>query len=145
MYADGDFSRMVRNPKMLIAFVILIAFGVYMDVYVLHARGNPLPDPDNVKTVSFIRAGAPVGSQAEKVDIARYRELYDCLDGFERVMHSGTGELVGTIVIKRTKGSTARAELYEYGLVRTEDGLFLDHSGDRTNEVCAVIRRLRGA
>ena len=145
MYADGHFSRMVQNPKILIAFVILIAFGVYADVYVLHARGNPLPDPDQIKTVSFIPAHTPVGEPAEELDIARYRELHDCLDGFERVIQSGTGELAGTIVIRRTNGSTTQAKLYQWGMVQTEEGLFMNHSSEKTNRLSAVIRRLRGA
>jgi hypothetical protein len=145
MYAAGNLGRIMQNPKILIAFVILFAFGVYADVYVLHARGNPLPDPDQIKTVSFIPAHAPVGSKAEGLDIERYRELHECLDGFERVIQTGTGDLAGTIVIRRTNGSTTRAKLYEWGLVQTEEGLFINHSSEKTNRLCSVIRRLRGA
>ena len=93
-------------------------------------------------TVSSIPAGAPVGSQAQGLDIGRYRELHGCLDGFERVFQSGTGEEAGTIVICRTNGSTTEAKLYHYGLVQTEDGLFIDKTGKKTDSLCSVIRRL---
>jgi len=133
---------MVTNPKMLIAFVVLIALAVYADVYVLHARGNPLPDPDDVSMVSFAPAYAPAGSPPRTLDIARYRQLHDCVDGFGRVMHSGTGDVVGTLVIHRADGSTTQATLYQWGLVQTEEGLFTHDDGERTNRLCSIIRSL---
>lgn len=138
--------RMMRNPKLMIAVMIVIVFAVIMDVYVLHARGNPLPDPDEIETVSFIEGGDEDGAPGRKLDIELYRRLHGCLDGFERVIHSGTGELAGTLVLRRTDGRITRAKLYEWGLVRTEDGLFMNNTvgEDRTGDLCSVIRQIRG-
>ena len=136
--------RIAENPKLLIAFGVLIVMGLLVDYVLLGGLCEPLPDPDDVQSVSFVRGSAGQGSQPQPVDMGLYRELRQCLEGAERLISSGTGELTGTIVIRQTDGSTCRAELYEWGLVRTKDGLYSFGPGDskHINRLSGVIRKI---
>lgn len=137
-------KRIIENPKLLIAIVVLIAFGVYVDYAVLGTPGNPLPEADGVQSVSFFPGDIRPGLPGKALDIALYRELRGSLAGCEQVIRSGTGELTGTIVIQRTDGSTFRAMLYEWGLVQTDDGLFAGVGSEQINSLSSVIRRIGG-
>ena len=137
-------KRIIENPKLLIAFAVLIAFGVIVDYAVLAAPSNPLPDPDGVQAVTFFPGHIRPGLPGRALDIALYRELHASLAGCERVIHSGAGELTGTIVIGRTDGSTFRAVLYEWGLVQTDDGLFVGVGSEQINSLSSVIKRIGG-
>jgi len=137
-------KRIIENPKLLIAFAVLIAFGVIVDYAVLGTPGNPLPDPDTVQSVSFFPGHIRPGLPGRALDIALYRELRESLAGCEQVIHSGTGELTGTIAIRRTDGSTFRATLYDWGLVQTDDGLFVGADSEQINRLSSVIRRIGG-
>jgi len=141
-YSTEHISGIFTNSKIILAFLILIVFGAVVEIYMLQARGNPLPNPDEIKMVSFIPACAQDKTQAESLDMGLYRELHACLNGSERLVYSGTGELAGTIIIRQTDGSTSRTKIYRWGLVQTEDGLFANTDGAKTNRLCSVIRRL---
>jgi len=60
------------------------------------------------------------------------------------VIHTGTGELTGTIHIRRADGSTFQAILYDWGVVQTDDGLFVGVGSEQINSLSAVIRRIGG-
>lgn len=135
-------QRIIENPKLLIAVVVLIAFGVYVDYAVLSPPGNPLPDPDGVQAISFFPGHIRPGLPGKPIDIALYRELHASLAGCERVIHTGTGELTGTIVIVRTDGTTFRAVLYDWGVVQTDEGLFVGVGSEQINSISVSIRRI---
>ena len=137
-------QRIIENPKLLIAIGVLIAFGIFCD-YILTAPGNPLPDADQVRAVSFFPGHGRTDSPGRPVHMPLYRELCEALGASERVLHSGTGELTGTILIRRTDGSATRARVYEWGMVQTEDGLFMCEDSDEMNRLSAAIRRIGDA
>jgi|GEM_PF-2738402 len=135
-------KRIIENPKLLIAVVVLIAFGIYVDYAVLGASGNPLPEANSVQSVSFFPGHLRPGLPGRPLDITLYRELRGSLAGCEQVIHSGTGELIGTIHIQQTNGTTFRAVLYDLGVVQTDDGLFAGADSEQINSLSTVIRRI---
>ncbi|MBL7221985.1 MAG: hypothetical protein ISS69_17895 [Phycisphaerae bacterium] len=137
-------QRIIENPKLLIAVVVLIAFGVYIDYAVLGTPGNPLPEADSVQSVSFFPGHIRPGLPGRGLDITVYRELRGSLAGCEQVIHTGTGELTGTIHIQRTDGTAFRAVLYDWGVVQTDDGLFVGADSEQINRLSSVIRRIGG-
>ena len=137
-------QRIIENPKLLIAVVVLIAFGVYVDYAVLGTPGNPLPEADSVHSVSFFPGHIRPGLPGRSLDITVYRELRGSLAGCEQVIRTGTGEMTGTISIQRTDGSTFQAILYDWGVVQTDDGLFVGADSEQINSLSSVIRRIGG-
>ena len=134
--------RVVENPKLLIAFGVLLAFGLFLDYVVLSGSYNPLPDPDDVVKLSFIGGEGQDASRARDLDVGLYTELRECLDGCNSLIHSGTGELAGTMVIRQTDGRTQEARLYEWGFVQTEDGLFEAAGSTRARRLASLIRSM---
>jgi hypothetical protein len=134
--------RVIENPKLLIAFGVLLAFGLFLDFVVLSAPGNPLPEPDDVVELSFIGGEGGDGSPARDLDMGLYVQLRECLEGCNSLIHSGTGELAGTMVIRQANGRTRQARLYEWGLVQTQDGLFEAADGERANRLSSLIQSI---
>ena len=135
--------RVIENPRLLIAFGVLILFGVFMQYVLFSDFGNPLPDPDDVLKVSFVSGEGGDGSISHEMDMDLYAELRECLDGCNSLIHSGTGELAGTVVIRQTDGRTCQARLYEWGFVQTEDGLFEAAGGTRAKRLASLISRMQ--
>ncbi len=134
--------RIAENPKLLIALVVLIAFGLFLDFVVLGGGSdNPLPELEDVQQVSFIGSSSTRLSP-QPVDRKLYRQLCQCLDESEQVITSGGGPLAGTLLVRQTDGSTVQAKLYEYGLVETDDGQFATE-GALSNKVCSLISQIR--
>jgi len=134
--------RVMENPRLLIALGVLLAFGLFLDFVVLSAPGNPPPEPDDVVKLSFIGGEGGDGSRARDLDMGFYVELRECLEGCNSLIHSGTGELAGTMVIRQTDGRTREARLYEWGLVQKQDGLFEAADSERANRLSSLIRSM---
>jgi len=136
-------QRIIENPKLLIAVVVLVPLAVVVDCAVLGSCGNPLPDGDDAASISFI----PAGGEARAIDAKQYEALRDCLDGAEPLRGPNAEEMagrpVGTLVVRLDDGAEHRAELYPWGFVRTRHGLFEAGSGRGARELAGAIRLIR--
>jgi len=136
-------QRIVENPKLLIALVVLLAFGLYVDFVLLDSSWNPLPDPDCVQKVSFVPGGPAEGDTPAEVDMDTYAEMYDCLDGSESTAYGHRGSQAGTLVVQCTDGTTWRVFLYDGGFVETDMGLFEPSGGGNCRRIASIVRRIK--
>ena len=136
-------QRATENPKLLIAAAVLLAFGLYMQ-YVLFAApwGNPLPDPGDVGEASIHLRGLEGPAEAA-LPIAVYSQLHECLEGSEPMPHTGEGGSVGTLVVRRTDGTTYRVELHRRGSVRTEIGVFEPRGDEKCRKLKALMPKIK--
>ena len=136
-------QRIIENPKLLIAVVVLVPLAVVVDCAVLGSWDNPLPDGDDAVSISFVPDG---GGGPRPVDAARYEALCECLDGAEPLRSPNADEMagrpVGTLVVRLADGDEHRADLYAWGFVRTRHGLFEAGSGHGARDLASAIRQI---
>jgi len=132
-------KRAIENPKIIIAVVALIVAAVIVDLTLFRGPSNPLPDPAKIREVSFTTD--PDEDESTLIDLGmdRYEALREASQGANRLIHSGTGDLVATLHLQMTNGTTFRAKLYEYGLIQTKDGLFEGADDEKSNRLSSLI------
>ena len=130
-------KRAIENPKIIIPVVGLIVAAVIVDLTLFRGPSNPLPDPAKIQEVSFTTD--PSESTFSEFGMDRYEALREASQGANRLIHSGTGDLVATLHVQLTNGTTFRAKLYEYGLIQTKDGLFEGADDEKSNRLSSLI------
>ena len=130
-------KRAIENPKIIIPVVALIVVAVIVDLTLFRGPSNPLPDPAKIQEVSFTTD--PSESTFSEFGMDRYEALREASQGANRLIHSGTGDLVATLHVQLTNGTTFRAKLYEYGLIQTKDGLFEGADDEKSNRLASLI------
>jgi len=132
-------KKAVENPKIIIPVVGLIVVAVILDLTLFSGPRNPLPDPAKIQEVSFTTDAGEDESTFRDLEMDRYKALREASQGANRLIHSGTGELVATLHIQMTNDTTFRAKLYEYGLIQTKDGLFEGADDEKSNRLYSLI------
>ena len=136
--------RAARNPKILIPVSAFIVIAFVLDRTVFGSPANPLPHPADVKTVFCARGPGAAEALFRPLGMDKYTALRRHLEGAKRLVYSGTGELAAKLRVHLRDGDTFRAELYEWGLVRTADGLFEGATDRQTNQAAAIIQDIGG-
>jgi hypothetical protein len=130
-------KRAIENPKIIIPVVALIVVAVILDLTLFSGPSNPLPDPAKIQEVTFTTD--PSESTFSELGMERYEALREASQGANRLIHSGTGDLVATLHVQMTNGTMFRAKLYEYGLIQTKDGLFEGADDEKSNRLSSLI------
>ncbi len=132
-------KKAVENPKIIIPVLALIVVAVILDLTLFSGPSNPLPDPAKIQEVSFTTDPSKDESTFSNLGMDRYKVLREASQGANRLIHSGTGDLVATLKVQMTNGTTFRAKLYEYGLIQTKDGLFEGADDEKSNRLSSLI------
>lgn len=132
-------KRAIENPKIIIPVVALIVVAVILDLTLFSGPSNPLPDPAKIQEVSFTTDPDEDESTFSELGMERYEALREASQGANRLIHSGTGDLVATLHVQLTNGTSFRAKLYEYGLIQTKDGLFEGADDEKSNRLSSLI------
>jgi len=135
-------KRAIENPKIIIPVVGLIVAAVIVDLTLFRGPSNPLPDPAKVQKVSFTTDPNEDESTFRDLEMDRYKALREASQSANRLIHSGTGDLVATLHVLMTNGTTFRAKLYEFGLIQTTDGLFEGADDEKSNRLYSLISDL---
>ena len=132
-------KKAIENPKILIPVILLIVVAGILEFTVIQGPSNPLPAQEEIKEVTFRHGWAKADAPFKSFPMDKYQVLRTNIEGANRILTSGGGDLVATLHIQMNDGSLKKVKLWEWGLISTEDGMFEGGDDGKSSNLYSVI------